>query len=211
MVVCFLSDYGWRDDFVGTCHGVIARLAPATRVIDVTHGIAPQAVLQGALVLANTLPYVPSGCIWPSSIRAWAGPQARGAARPRRQTVRRPRQRAPAPCGRASRGRGGASSRTPPTRSARSRRRSTAVICSLPRRLISRTASPSTSSARGFRPTCSSGSSAGAGLRPGRRPGDDALRRQFWQHRSEPDAEDAEHVRIGIGARVELDVLGQRY
>jgi S-adenosyl-L-methionine hydrolase (adenosine-forming) len=30
-------------------------------VIDITHGIAPQNVLQGALVLANTLPYMPAG------------------------------------------------------------------------------------------------------------------------------------------------------
>jgi S-adenosyl-L-methionine hydrolase (adenosine-forming) len=61
VVVCFLSDFGLQDDFVGTCHGVIARIAPAARIIDVTHGIPPQAVLQGALVLANTLPYMPVG------------------------------------------------------------------------------------------------------------------------------------------------------
>ncbi len=61
MVVCFLSDFGLQDDFVGTCHGVIARIAPEARVIDVTHGIPAQAVLQGAFVLANTLPYMPSG------------------------------------------------------------------------------------------------------------------------------------------------------
>ena len=61
MVVCFLSDFGLQDDFVGTCHGVIARIAPDARVIDVTHGIPPQAVLQGALVLAGTLPYMPIG------------------------------------------------------------------------------------------------------------------------------------------------------
>jgi S-adenosylmethionine hydrolase len=30
-------------------------------VIDITHGIPPQDVLQGALVLANTLPYMPVG------------------------------------------------------------------------------------------------------------------------------------------------------
>jgi S-adenosylmethionine hydrolase len=30
-------------------------------VLDITHGIAPQQVLQGALVLANTLPYMPAG------------------------------------------------------------------------------------------------------------------------------------------------------
>src|SRR5712691_13439562 len=61
MVITFLSDFGLQDDFVGTCHGVIKRIAPETKIIDITHGIEPQAVLQGALVLANTLPYMPAG------------------------------------------------------------------------------------------------------------------------------------------------------
>ncbi len=59
--VCFLTDFGLRDDFVGTCHGVIKTIAPSAEIIDVTHGIPRQAVLQGALVLANTLPYMPVG------------------------------------------------------------------------------------------------------------------------------------------------------
>ena len=59
--VTFLSDFGLQDDFVGTCHGVIRRIAPDAAVIDITHGIPPQAVLQGALVLANTVPYMPVG------------------------------------------------------------------------------------------------------------------------------------------------------
>jgi S-adenosyl-L-methionine hydrolase (adenosine-forming) len=40
---------------------VIKRIAPEAEVIDITHGIAPTHVLQGALVLANTLPYMPVG------------------------------------------------------------------------------------------------------------------------------------------------------
>jgi S-adenosylmethionine hydrolase len=40
---------------------VIKRIAPDVEVIDITHGIPPQHVLQGALVLANTLPYMPAG------------------------------------------------------------------------------------------------------------------------------------------------------
>jgi S-adenosylmethionine hydrolase len=60
-VITFLSDFGLQDDFVGTCHGVMARIAPDARVIDLTHGVAPQAVLQGALVLANATPYLPVG------------------------------------------------------------------------------------------------------------------------------------------------------
>jgi S-adenosyl-L-methionine hydrolase (adenosine-forming) len=61
MIVTFLTDFGLQDDFVGTCHGVIARIAPDARVIDITHGIEPQAVLQGAIVLRNTVPYMPAG------------------------------------------------------------------------------------------------------------------------------------------------------
>jgi S-adenosyl-L-methionine hydrolase (adenosine-forming) len=60
-VVTFLTDFGLEDDFVGTCHGVMAGIAPDARVIDVTHGIAPQAILQGAIVLRNTTRYMPLG------------------------------------------------------------------------------------------------------------------------------------------------------
>jgi len=61
VVITFLTDFGLQDGFVGTCHGVIATIAPDARVIDVTHGIRPGHVLQGALVLANTLAYMPRG------------------------------------------------------------------------------------------------------------------------------------------------------
>ena len=46
MFVTFLSDFGLQDDFVGTCHGVIKRIAPDAQIVDITHGIEPQAVLQ---------------------------------------------------------------------------------------------------------------------------------------------------------------------
>jgi S-adenosyl-L-methionine hydrolase (adenosine-forming) len=61
VIITFLTDFGLQDDFVGTCHGVIKRIAPDADIVDITHGIEPQKVLQGALVLANTLPYMPEG------------------------------------------------------------------------------------------------------------------------------------------------------
>jgi S-adenosylmethionine hydrolase len=61
VVITFLSDFGLTDDFVGTCHGVMKRIAPDAEIIDITHGIPPQQVLQGALVLCNTLEYMPVG------------------------------------------------------------------------------------------------------------------------------------------------------
>ena len=60
-VVTFLSDYGLEDEFVGVCHGVIARIAPDARIIDVTHGIARHEVRSGALVLRRALEYMPPG------------------------------------------------------------------------------------------------------------------------------------------------------
>jgi S-adenosylmethionine hydrolase len=61
MFITFLTDFGLEDDFVGTCHGVLKRIAPDAQIIDITHGIRPGHVLQAALMLANTLPYMPAG------------------------------------------------------------------------------------------------------------------------------------------------------
>ena len=58
--ITFLSDYGLEDNFVGVCHGVIARIAPGARVIDLSHSVQPQDVRQGATVLAQSVPYMPA-------------------------------------------------------------------------------------------------------------------------------------------------------
>jgi S-adenosyl-L-methionine hydrolase (adenosine-forming) len=62
--IVFLTDYGLDDEFVGVCHGVIARIAPDARVIDLSHGIPPQDVLRGALVLAGALPFMPEDAVY---------------------------------------------------------------------------------------------------------------------------------------------------
>jgi S-adenosylmethionine hydrolase len=61
MFITFLTDFGLEDDFVGTCHGVMKRIAPDVQIIDITHGIRPGRILQGALALANSLQYMPAG------------------------------------------------------------------------------------------------------------------------------------------------------
>ena len=61
MIVTLLTDYGRDDDFVGVCHGVIRTIHPDADIVDITHGIEPYAVRHGALVLRNTLPYMPVG------------------------------------------------------------------------------------------------------------------------------------------------------
>jgi hypothetical protein len=62
-LVTLTTDFGTVDPFVGIMRGVIAARAPEARVIDLTHGIPPQDVLAGALVLRHALPYFPAGTI----------------------------------------------------------------------------------------------------------------------------------------------------
>ncbi|HYB24188.1 MAG TPA: SAM-dependent chlorinase/fluorinase, partial [Solirubrobacteraceae bacterium] len=60
-VITFLSDYGLLDEFVGVCHGVIARRCPSARVIDLTHAIPRHDVRAGAIVLRSAVPFLPAG------------------------------------------------------------------------------------------------------------------------------------------------------
>jgi S-adenosylmethionine hydrolase len=62
--ILFLTDYGLDDEFVGMCHALIARITPDARVLDLAHGIPPQDVLRGALVLADATPYAPAESVY---------------------------------------------------------------------------------------------------------------------------------------------------
>lgn len=59
--ISFLSDFGYQDEFVGVVHGVLARIAPDSRIIDITHGVAPGDVQAGALTLMRAIQYLPQG------------------------------------------------------------------------------------------------------------------------------------------------------
>ncbi len=59
--ISFLSDFGLHDEFVGVVHGVLAKLAPDSRVIDVTHNVARGNVRSGALSLTRAIQYLPEG------------------------------------------------------------------------------------------------------------------------------------------------------
>lgn len=59
--ISFLSDFGHEDEFVGVVHGVIARINPDLRVIDITHRVARGSVRAGALALLRSIQYLPNG------------------------------------------------------------------------------------------------------------------------------------------------------
>ena len=58
--ISLCTDYGCADGFVAACHGVIARIAPHARVLDVTHAVRPGDVRHGSVLLADTLLWLPA-------------------------------------------------------------------------------------------------------------------------------------------------------
>jgi S-adenosyl-L-methionine hydrolase (adenosine-forming) len=62
--IVFLTDYGLADEFVGVCHGVMARIAPDARVIDLSHAVPRQDVLRGAITLGRSVPYLPVDAVY---------------------------------------------------------------------------------------------------------------------------------------------------
>jgi S-adenosylmethionine hydrolase len=62
--IVLLTDFGLDDGYVGVMKGVILRLNPAAVVVDLCHQVAPQAVEEGALLLAESYAYFPNGSIF---------------------------------------------------------------------------------------------------------------------------------------------------
>ena len=61
--IVFLTEFGYRNEWVGICHAVMSRTAPDCRVIDLTHGVPPLDVRGAALLLLDSLPFVPDEAI----------------------------------------------------------------------------------------------------------------------------------------------------
>jgi S-adenosyl-L-methionine hydrolase (adenosine-forming) len=59
--ISFMSDFGHDDEFVGVVHGVIARIAPEVRVIDVGHEFTQGDIRSGGLALMRAIQYLPQG------------------------------------------------------------------------------------------------------------------------------------------------------
>jgi S-adenosylmethionine hydrolase len=56
--IVFVSDFGFRNEWVGICHAVIDKVAPGCRVIDLSHGVPALDVRVGALLLADSLHFL---------------------------------------------------------------------------------------------------------------------------------------------------------
>ena len=62
-IVTLTTDFGTRDPYVAQLKGVLLARCEGVRVHDLTHEIAPQDVIEGALFLAAAVPAFPPGTV----------------------------------------------------------------------------------------------------------------------------------------------------
>lgn len=62
-VITLTTDFGLQDPYVGLMKGVILRINPNARIVDVTHGVTPQNILQGSFLLHHSHRYFPKDAI----------------------------------------------------------------------------------------------------------------------------------------------------
>jgi S-adenosylmethionine hydrolase len=63
-IIALLTDFGYRDPFVGIMKGVMLGINPDLQLIDLSHGAAPQGIREAALVLSASCPYFPPHTIF---------------------------------------------------------------------------------------------------------------------------------------------------
>ena len=73
--ICFLSDFGLTDDFVGTCKGVLLSIAPGVAIVDLTHEVPGFEVGVGAEILRHTTRYMPDDTIYLAVVDPGVGTQ----------------------------------------------------------------------------------------------------------------------------------------
>lgn len=50
-IITLTTDFGYRDPFVGIMKGVILDINPFVTIVDITHGISPQNILEAAIAI----------------------------------------------------------------------------------------------------------------------------------------------------------------
>ena len=78
--ICFLTDFGLADDFVGTCKGVMLGIAPRVTIVDLTHDVPGFEVEAGAEILQHATRYMPEDAIYLAVVDPGVGTERRALA-----------------------------------------------------------------------------------------------------------------------------------
>lgn len=62
-IITLLTDFGLSDAYVAIMKGVILSIAPRATIVDITHEVPPQSILEGAYLLQTSYRFFPPGTI----------------------------------------------------------------------------------------------------------------------------------------------------
>jgi S-adenosyl-L-methionine hydrolase (adenosine-forming) len=62
-IITLTTDFGIHDHYVGTIKGVILNIVPDVQIVDICHSVQAFDVLDGALTIAQSYSYFPSGTV----------------------------------------------------------------------------------------------------------------------------------------------------
>lgn len=62
-IITLLTDFGTRDEYVGLMKGVILSINPSVTIVDITHRIDSQDIVQAAYAIRSAYRYFPSGSV----------------------------------------------------------------------------------------------------------------------------------------------------
>ncbi|MGA2132970.1 MAG: SAM-dependent chlorinase/fluorinase [Bryobacteraceae bacterium] len=62
-LITLTTDFGFSDHYVGTMKGVILSICPRARIVDISHGVNPYEIAEGAFTLSQAYRYFPRGTV----------------------------------------------------------------------------------------------------------------------------------------------------
>jgi S-adenosylmethionine hydrolase len=75
--IVLLTDFGLDDAYVGVMKGVILRISPDVPIVDLCHQVAPQAIAEGAFLLATSYRYFAPDAIFVAVVDPGVGSERR--------------------------------------------------------------------------------------------------------------------------------------
>ena len=79
-VIALLTDFGTRDHYAGTMKGVVLGICPDATIVDISHDVPAHDVQAGALELAASYRYFPTGTVFLTVVDPGVGSARRGIA-----------------------------------------------------------------------------------------------------------------------------------
>jgi S-adenosylmethionine hydrolase len=77
-MIALITDFGYRDYFVGVLKGVIRKINPDVEIVDISHGVKSFSVVNAQFILYSSYRYFPAGTIFCIVVDPGVGTERRG-------------------------------------------------------------------------------------------------------------------------------------